>query len=80
MYFWAFFALLSAGFAVCVAIFGKIGLAGIDTTLATTVRAAIMAAFLIMVSFVLGKTGMFSTLSGKALAFIALSDVAGALS
>lgn len=80
MYSWAFFALLSAGFAALVAIFGKIGLAGIDTTLATSVRAAIMAAFLIAVSFALGKAGLLSTLSSKALVFIALSGVAGALS
>lgn len=80
MYSWAFFALVSAGFAALVAIFGKIGLAGIDTTLATTARASIMAAFLIAVSFTLGKAGLLSTLSGKALVFIALSGVAGALS
>ncbi|MEK7493699.1 MAG: EamA family transporter [Patescibacteria group bacterium] len=80
MYSWAFFALLSAGFAALVAIFGKIGLTGIDTTLATTVRAVIMAAFLVVVAFSLGKVGMLSTLSGKALVFIALSGVAGALS
>ncbi|MCR4322605.1 MAG: EamA family transporter [Candidatus Azambacteria bacterium] len=80
MYSWAFFALLSAGFAALVAIFGKIGLTGVDTTLATTVRAAIMAALLIAISFALGKAGMLSTLSGKALVFIALSGVAGALS
>ena len=71
---------MSAGFAALVAIFGKIGLTGIDTTLATTVRAVIMAAFLVVVAFSLGKVGMLSALSGKALVFIALSGVAGALS
>lgn len=80
MHSWIFFALLSALSAAFVAIFGKIGLAGIDTTLATTVRAVIMATFLVAVAFSLGKAGMLSTLSGKAFVFIALSGVAGALS
>ena len=52
---WIFLALLGAVFAALVAILGKIGLQGIDTTLATTVRAAIMAIFLVLVSLGLGK-------------------------
>lgn len=77
---WVPLALIGAGFAALVAIFGKIGLQGIDTTVATTVRAVIMAVFLVVVSLALGKVD-FSTLPhGRALFFIALSGVAGALS
>jgi len=52
---WILPALLSALFASLVAIFGKIGLAGVDSTLATSVRAVVMALFLIIVSFALGS-------------------------
>ncbi|GIU69413.1 MAG: hypothetical protein KatS3mg002_0649 [Candidatus Woesearchaeota archaeon] len=54
-YLWLIFALLSAFFAALVALFGKIGLQGIDTNTATAVRAVIMALFLIGVIFFQGK-------------------------
>jgi transporter family protein len=71
---------LSAVFAALVAIFGKIGLSGIDSTLATAVRSVIMAAFLTIVALALGKASLLSSLNGKLLSFIALSGIAGALS
>lgn len=73
-------ALIGAGFAALVAILGKIGLQGVDTTVATTVRAIIMAGFLVAVSLGLGKLNLAAMPHGKALLFIALSGVAGALS
>lgn len=77
---WIFFAFLSALFAALVAIFGKIGIKGIDSTLATTVRSVIMATFLVIVSLVLGKATLLSSINNKALLFIILAGVAGALS
>lgn len=80
---WIIYALLSAIFATLVAIFGKIGISkNIDTTLATTVRAVIMAVFLIAVSMGLGKGNLLNTITGdnRAIAFIAFSGIAGALS
>lgn len=77
---WIFYALLSALFASLVAIFGKMGLSGIDTTLATTVRAVIMATFLVVTALVLGKGTLLETITAKPLGFIALSGIAGALS
>lgn len=77
---WAVLALLSAASAALVAIFGKIGIKGVDSTLATTVRAVVMAVFLVVVSLILGKTENLSSLNGKILFFIVLSGVAGALS
>ncbi|MEX2033452.1 MAG: EamA family transporter [Candidatus Colwellbacteria bacterium] len=77
---WIIYALLAAAFAALVAIFGKIGLANIDTTLATTVRAVIMAGFLIIVSLFLGKSSLLGGITSKPLFFIAASGVAGALS
>jgi len=77
---WILFALLAAVFAALVAIFGKIGISGVDSTLATTVRAVIMAVFLVIVALSLGKWQLISTINGKLLLFIALSGIAGALS
>ena len=77
---WIIFAILSAVFAALVAIFGKIGISNLDSTLATTVRAIIMAAFLVAVSLLLGKARILSTIDNKAMGFIALSGIAGALS
>ena len=77
---WIVYALLSAVFAALVAIFGKIGVAGIDSTLATAVRSIIMAGFLVAVAIVLGKSSLLSTINNKALLYIVLSGIAGALS
>ena len=77
---WIIFALLSAAFAALVAIFGKIGIAKVDSTLATSVRAVVMAVFLAIVSFSLGKFKLLHTINNKALTFIILSGVAGAIS
>jgi transporter family protein len=74
------YAVLSAVFASLVAIFGKIGLKDVDSTLATTVRAVVMAVFLVAVSLSFSKFSLLETLSGKAFAFIALSGIAGAIS
>ncbi|HYD02938.1 MAG TPA: EamA family transporter [Alphaproteobacteria bacterium] len=81
-YLWLIFAILSAVCAAAVAIFGKIGLQGIDPNTATAIRAIVMAIFL--VTFVL-ITDRFSNLSSilankKAVLFIILGGIAGAMS
>lgn len=79
---WLVLALLSAFFAALVAIFGKLGLKNLDSTLATTIRSIIMALFLITTSLFLGKFNGFSfqSLSGKDWFWIIMAGVAGALS
>ncbi|MEN9647761.1 MAG: hypothetical protein RLY57_565 [Candidatus Parcubacteria bacterium] len=77
---WYVYGILSAFFAGLVAVFGKLGLKNVDSTLATSVRAVIMAVFLVIVATSLGKWQQIGTISGKALYFIILSGVAGALS
>ncbi len=77
---WSIYALLSAVFAAMVAIFGKIGLKEVDSTLATTIRSIVMAIFLVGVAFTLGKFSFLNTFNSKAILFIILSGVAGALS
>ncbi len=77
---WVIFALLSALSAAGVAIFGKIGVQEIDATLATAIRAVVMAVFLIAVSFGTGKFNLIAALEARPLLFIGLSGIAGALS
>lgn len=79
---WLVYALLSAGSAAMVSIFGKIGLQGIDSNAATAVRSVIMAVFLVGVVAVQGHLGNMSAVFAdkKALCFVALSGIAGATS
>lgn len=79
---WLFYALLSAFSAAFVSIFGKIGLQGIDSNVATAVRAIIMAVFLVGVVFVQGNMSHLPEVLNdkKGLLFVALSGIAGATS
>jgi bacterial/archaeal transporter family protein len=79
---WWLYALLSSITAALVAIFGKMGLQGVDSTLATALRSIIMAVFMVLAALLLGKFNgfTFASLSGRAWLFIALAGVAGALS
>ncbi len=80
--YWLIFALLSAIFAALVAVFGKVGLQNIDSHTATAIRAIVMAVFLIGVVLIEGKLHDFKTIliNNKALFYIILSGIAGALS
>ena len=79
---WLLYAFLSAIMAALVAIFAKLGLEDLDSTLATTIRAIIMAGFLVLVSFFLHKFDGFSLtgLASKEWLLIFLAGIAGALS
>lgn len=79
---WLLLAFLSALTAALVAIFGKLGLSKIDTTLATTIRSIIMAGFLVIVSLSFSKWKDFSVhgIGNKEWLYIILAGVAGALS
>ncbi|MFP1867172.1 EamA family transporter [Lonsdalea quercina] len=79
---WLIYALLSALCAALVAIFGKVGLQQLDANTATAVRAVIMALFLVGVVVVQGKLGLVGSIltQHKAMLFIVLSGVAGAMS
>lgn len=79
---WIVLAFFSAVFAALVAIFGKVGLDKVDSTTATAVRAVIMALFLVAVIGFQGKFAQVSSIleNHKALYYIILSGVAGAMS
>lgn len=79
---WLLYALLSAFSAAFVSIFGKVGLQGIDSNVATAVRSIIMAVFLVGVVFVQGNLSHLPDMLNdkKGLLFVALSGIAGATS
>jgi transporter family protein len=77
---WVIYGLLSATGAALVAIFGKIGVSHVDSTVATAVRAIIMALAMVGAVFVFGKARMVQAIDGKALLFIVLAGLAGAAS
>ena len=79
---WLAYAFLSAITAAGVAIFAKLGLRGIDSTLATTIRSLIMAGFLILISLFLKKFQgfSFSSFSSRDWFLIISAGVSGALS
>ena len=79
---WIVLALFSAISAAAVAIFGKLGLKDIDSTLATTIRSLIMTVFLLAISFSLGKfqQSKMVLISQKDWVLITCSALAGAVS
>jgi len=77
---WFVLAILSAFFAALVAIFAKIGLQGVDSDVATAVRAVVMMAFIIAFVVSIGKGPQLTQLTSKDAGFIVLSGIAGALS
>jgi len=79
---WLVYALISAGCAALVSIFGKIGLQNIDSNTATAIRAIIMAFFLIMVVAIEGNLHKIPAIISdkKNILFIVLSGIAGASS
>ncbi len=81
-YIWFFYAVLSAIAAALVSVFGKIGLQGLDANTATVIRAVIMALFLTAVLVVQRNFSHISEIlsNRRALLFITLSGIAGALS
>jgi bacterial/archaeal transporter family protein len=73
---WFYWALLSAAFAALTAIFAKLGLAGVDSDLATLLRTAVI--ILVLGAFV-GCTGKWANpmdLAPKTLGFLVLSGLA----
>lgn len=77
---WLAYALLSAVFAALVAVFGKIGVQGVDSTIATAARALVMAGVMVALVLALGTWRQLGDIPRGPLLFIVLSGAAGALS
>ncbi|MGI8565935.1 MAG: EamA family transporter [Pyrinomonadaceae bacterium] len=77
---WLTYALLSALFAGLVAIFGKIGVREVDSTLATMVRSVVMAVTLVSLVLARGDIGNVKQITQRAWLFIVFAGIAGAAS
>ena len=77
---WLVYAIFAAISAACVSILAKIGMEGINSTVATTIRAAVMLVFLLLVTTTQELWGHLGKIRGWAVVMIALSGIAGATS
>ena len=77
---WWAYALLAALCAALVSIFGKVGMRGVNSDLATAVRSIVQAGFVVAFAAGAGVVTNLRQLHGRAAAMIILSGVAGGLS
>lgn len=79
-YRWFLYAFLSALSASFIGIFAKIGMAKVDSNLATGVRSLVMTLILLTFCASMGLWSKVGTIDGRALLAIVLSGLAGAIS
>lgn len=72
---WFFWALGSAGFAALTAIFAKIGVANVDSSLATLLRTLIIVPLAAFVAWLSGGFAGAGAIPGRAWLFLALSGL-----
>lgn len=79
---WLFYAVLAAISASFVTVFTKLGIKNLSPSMATTLRAIIMAVFLMIVSLVKGDLNNISSVMEhkKDLLFLVFAGISGALS
>ena len=77
---WIGWALLSAAFAAITALLAKVGVAHVDSNLATAIRTTVVVVFAWAIALALGKHDEIRTLDRRALVFLTLSGLATGLS
>jgi len=77
---WIFWALLSAVFAAATALLAKVGVAGIDSNLATAVRTTVVFVFAWAIALSLGQHHALTTIGRRGWIFLVLSGIATGLS
>jgi transporter family protein len=77
---WIGWALLSAAFAAATALLAKVGVAHVDSNLATALRTSVVVVFAWGIVLALGKHREISSLDGRTTLFLALSGLATGLS
>src|ERR1700760_2745012 len=77
---WIGWALLSAVFAAATALLAKVGVAHIDSNLATAVRTSVVVVFAWGIALALGKHGELRELDRRTTLFLVLSGLATGLS
>src|SRR5580658_5120551 len=77
---WLTWALLSAVFAAATAILAKLGVAGVDSNVATAVRTSVVVVFTWVLAYILRGPSSFQALSTRTWIFLVLSGFATGLS
>lgn len=77
---WFTWALLSAVFAAATAILAKVGVAGVDSNVATAVRTSVVVVFTWLLAYLFRVPNSFQALSGRTWLFLTLSGIATGLS
>jgi transporter family protein len=77
---WVVWALLSAVFAAATAILAKVGVAHVDSNLATAIRTTVVVVFAWSIALALGKHGEIAQVDGRAWLFLCLSGLGTGLS
>lgn len=73
---WTFWALLSALFAAMTAIFGKIGITGINSDFATLIRTVVVLISLALIIYATGQYQALGSISRRSYLFLVLSGLA----
>ncbi len=73
---WIFWALLSAGFAALTAVFGKVGVQGVNSDLATLIRTVVILAMLGVIVAATGAYRAVGAVTGRTYLFLVLSGFA----
>jgi transporter family protein len=77
---WLTWSLLSAVFAGLTAVLAKIGVAGVDSNLATAIRTTVILVFAWAIALVTARPAELAGLSSRTWLFLALSGIATGLS
>ena len=77
---WLFWALLSAVFAAATALLAKVGIAGIDSNLATAIRTTVVFVFAWTIALSLGHHHALALIGRRSWVFLVLSGIATGLS
>jgi transporter family protein len=77
---WIVWALLSALFAAATALLAKVGVAHVDSNLATAIRTTVVVLFAWGIALALGKHGEIRDLDRRTILFLTLSGLATGLS
>jgi len=77
---WLYWSLLSALFAGLTAILAKVGVAGVDSNLATAIRTSVILVFAWSIAFATAKPAEMVSLPGRTWLFLTLSGIATGLS
>lgn len=77
---WIGWAILSAVFAAATALLAKVGVAHVDSNLATALRTSVVVVFTWGIALALGKHGEIRDLDRRTVLFLTLSGIATGLS